>query len=348
MDSHFQPSAERAAAVNQSMAQSLRHSLYHQLQALQALPAASTGGLAGAANLTEPLPADYLAWFDLLAAHSAQGVPHGLSAVEAIRRANATLARLTLPSGTTQPSALATCRITTLAPPHYVNDDIAALLRWWDTEPDNAMDLQAVTPDERDAAIPLIQRALHTLRQSAPALADEWRALVCEVVLAQPGNQHRLSFNGVSSFAAWGAIGINLPAHTHWTHFLKTLVHEAGHLMLFGIAREQALVTNDPADRQASPLRFDPRPMDGIFHAAYVSAREALAFDACLNWMESPEGLKDDDATTQLENQLEDSVLAFWECCEPLQHYGQLTQLGQAVLCDCQKYMKEAFEVRTD
>lgn len=347
MATHFQPSPERAAAVNLAMAQSLRHSLFQQLQALQALPATLTNGLPSEHHLSEPLPLDYLAWFNLLSIQSGQTAPQHLSPAQVTHRAADALLRITTAVAVT-PAAAPSHRIITLAPPYYRADDLASLLHWWDTEPDNAMDLQAVTAAEITAAEPLIAHALHTLQQAAPDLFHEWQTLIREVVLAKPGNQHRLNFNGVSSFAAWGAIGVNLPAHTHWAHFLKTLVHEAGHLMLFGIARTQPLLTNDPTERRSSPLRFDPRPMDGIFHAAYVSAREAYAFDACLNWLETTPGQSDPDAATQLENQLEHSVLAFWDCCDQLQQHAHLTELGHAVLRDCQQYMSAAFEVQAD
>ena len=49
--------------------------------------------------------------------------------------------------------------------------------------------------------------------------------------------------------------------------------HETAHALLFGMTLGADLTTNDPAGRYASPLRRDPRPIEGIVHATYVLAR---------------------------------------------------------------------------
>ena len=50
-------------------------------------------------------------------------------------------------------------------------------------------------------------------------------------------------------------------------------MHESGHSLLFGVNAGAPLVENDARERYPSPLREDPRPMDGIVHASYVLAR---------------------------------------------------------------------------
>jgi HEXXH motif-containing protein len=42
---------------------------------------------------------------------------------------------------------------------------------------------------------------------------------------------------------------------------------------LFALSADGPLVENDDKARYCSPLRADPRPMDGIVYAAYVTAR---------------------------------------------------------------------------
>ena len=68
-----------------------------------------------------------------------------------------------------------------------------------------------------------------------------------------------------------------------WWQYIPRLIHEYSHNLLFGIARNEPLVFNDPEERDESPLRQDLRPMDGIYHALFVSAREALAMRAILS-----------------------------------------------------------------
>ncbi len=54
---------------------------------------------------------------------------------------------------------------------------------------------------------------------------------------------------------------------------MAALLHETAHQLLFGLSLDQPVVENDVEERYASPLRPDPRPMDGIFHATFVCAR---------------------------------------------------------------------------
>src|SRR5690606_17433047 len=119
-------------------------------------------------------------------------------------------------------------------------------------------------------------------RMAAPALHAEVEIIVRDIVLAKPDGSNLIDYGGASSFGLWGAITINVETHCDWTQFYRQIVHETGHNLLFAIARGEPLVKADPSLRRPSPLRDDLRPLDGIFHAAYVSAREALAFEALL------------------------------------------------------------------
>jgi HEXXH motif-containing protein len=53
----------------------------------------------------------------------------------------------------------------------------------------------------------------------------------------------------------------------------QALAHESGHNLLFGFCSSGPLVDNPDEELFSSPLRKDPRPMDGVFHATYVIAR---------------------------------------------------------------------------
>lgn len=60
---------------------------------------------------------------------------------------------------------------------------------------------------------------------------------------------------------------------------VESLTHETAHALLFGFTLGENLTLNDPAERYASPLRRDPRPMEGIVHATFVLARMIHALD---------------------------------------------------------------------
>ena len=311
MDLYFLPSASRAKDLRRSMDASLLGSVLGQLQA----PVAPTIGSVRAK------PTDYAAYFDA---------------------AQARLSPDNLPDWPTP-------RVVTLSAPFFTATEIASLCRWWDTEPLNALCLEPIDADALARAQTHVHQALSQLALCAPEMHAEVCTIVTDIVMAQAGASRRMVFGGISSFAAWGAICLNQPVHTHWTEYFKQLVHETAHLLLFAIAREQPLVINAASERHASALRDDDRPIDGIFHAAFVSAREAYALDAWLNWQATrpPESASTDDLA-RVEQALACSVLAYWDCCEQLDAHAQLSELGNQVLSQTRAYMQDAFEVRVN
>lgn len=342
----FMPSRQRATELRLSMASALLASLERQLTVLGHESAALANvAAAGAVQPAAAAPAHFTAYFDLLALAQGPEAWAGAQPEAALARGRAGWASLSQAGLPGLAGVAPELRVVTLGEPYFAAAEQQALLRWWDTEPDNAMDLQAVSPADLAQGRVLVAQALQVLQGAAPELFAELSVVLQEVVLARAGAQCRLNFNGVSSFAAWGAIGINLAAHTAWPQVYKTLVHECGHLVLFALAQEQPLVLNPPEQRLGSPLREDLRPLDGIYHAAFVSAREALALEACLQWHET-QGLAQGQDTALLTALLEDSVLAFWDCCAQLQQHGRLAPLGSRILHDAQAYMREAFEVQ--
>jgi HEXXH motif-containing protein len=103
------------------------------------------------------------------------------------------------------------------------------------------------------------------------ALAAEIRALIVLVIGSAPLTP-ALSFGGVTSLTLWGAVTLNSEIHPTPLEIADRLVHEGAHTLLFGYATDERLVRNPDSERFASPLRPDPRPMDGVFHATFVCA----------------------------------------------------------------------------
>ncbi|MBL6431916.1 MAG: hypothetical protein HPM95_15385 [Alphaproteobacteria bacterium] len=54
-------------------------------------------------------------------------------------------------------------------------------------------------------------------------------------------------------------------------------MHEAAHGTLFAMSPVEFYVFNPENERYSSPLRLDPRPLDGIYHATFVLARMHIA-----------------------------------------------------------------------
>lgn len=331
------------------MGASLRQSLEALLRPPSGAPTcgASVGAEVPRTNRLWPRPSDFCAYFDLLGQQRgpAERAEHDARSPVAWRAAEVLAAAPPFDGCGGGTLGAAWPRIATLASDHYEPWARDALARWWDTDPDNALSLVPVGAEEFADGERQATCALRAVEASAGNLFVELTTVTCEIVLAKPGVGHRMSFGGVSSFAAWGAICINQQAHHHWVDYLRTIVHESAHLLLFGMTRETPLVLNELAERRRSPLRGDgPRPVDGIFHAAFVSAREAYALDACLAWLEASNPA-DYKAQDQLERALADSVCAFWDCCGQLDQFARLSKTGHDILEDTRAYMARSFEV---
>ena len=151
-----------------------------------------------------------------------------------------------------------------------------------DDDPDRPY---AITPMVREynEAHSRVSSALSLLDEGVPELAREIRGLVREIVLVTDGEVQPLSrsFDGASTFYLWGAVLLNVGDATR-LDLAQSIAHEAAHLLLFGLMMGQPLTENDLEERFTSPLRQDPRPMEGVVHAAYVLARMSYALERLL------------------------------------------------------------------
>jgi HEXXH motif-containing protein len=126
----------------------------------------------------------------------------------------------------------------------------------------------------------LVTEGLAMLQAATPELHGEITGLLSEMLFAQAPAGAAMEFDGASHYQFWGLLLLN-PSHHHTPLAIaEVLAHEAGHSLLFGLTIDEPLVHNDDDELFVSPLRPDPRPMDGIYHSAFVSARMAWAMEA--------------------------------------------------------------------
>lgn len=237
-------------------------------------------------------------------------------------------------------------RISNFTSDWYTAVQLDQMSRWWDAEPANRMALTAASESEFGRTGNAIDIAMAYLAKAAPEILGELQIVIRDIVLAKPDGSNLMNYSGATSFGLWGAITVNAETQREWIQLYRQLVHELGHNQLFAIARDVPLVKADPSIRRPSPIRADPRPLDGIFHAAFVSAREALALEALLAWHERGGKLPGDDAEI-IADTLELSVLAFWQCLDTLRAEKELgpTEFGEAILADCEAYMTTNFSL---
>jgi HEXXH motif-containing protein len=207
-----------------------------------------------------------------------------------------------------------------------------------DTEPALPLEIFPPPPEVAARCRRRIEAAQALIEAGNPALAAEIGALVREIVLAVgPSGKGALSFDGASSFMLWGAIVLNAAGHTTTLEMVQALAHESGHNLLFGLATDGPLVTNDDEERFASPLRQDPRPIDGIFHATFVTARMHQAVARLLEAEVLAEG-----ELAEARRALAANAALFAQGLATLDRHARLTPMGSAALAGARAYMERA------
>lgn len=338
--SHLLPSAARGETFRRTMDASLLQSSLTLLEEFRpgfrqiALPDDKAWRDAGAL--------DYGAYFDLALLEPSKSQDTDTLRAEAADYLVSRLSRL----NETMPERTAPCEsgisVTTISDAFYSPVQVDRLIRWWDLKLENSLGLCPVSDEEFSQARESVASALGWLERCDPELHGELTAIIREIVVARPDLERRSAFGAASSFALWGSMVIDCTFNDSWPRMYRTIAHETAHNLLFAIARNEPLVRNDPDERYPSPLREDLRPVDGIFHGAFVSARESLVQERLLCWHEETGALSAADEALVLEL-LEISVANFWACMDALQGVASLTELGSAVLTDCEEFMRENF-----
>lgn len=173
----------------------------------------------------------------------------------------------------------------------------------------------------------LLAEGMDLLRRGFPDLHAEINAIVSTLLFAQAPEGATTEFDGASHYQFWGLVLLNPVHHRTPLAVAEALAHEVGHALLFGLTVDEPLVLNPDDELHPSPLRKDPRPMDGIYHAAFVSARMALAMET----------LADSDALTAPEQILARAAAAadrdnFAKGAATIAAHGRLSATGAAIL----------------
>lgn len=80
---------------------------------------------------------------------------------------------------------------------------------------------------------------------------------------------------GMTDVRVFGAVFIRTtpPAQNPLAYFTEHLIHETSHLHLNALMAYDPIIANPPEELYPAPIRLDPRPMYGVFHATYVLSR---------------------------------------------------------------------------
>jgi hypothetical protein len=217
---------------------------------------------------------------------------------------------------------------------HLGQGNGARYKQWADKDRENPLSLIPLTFDEYRKIAATTHDAFALMETGAPEVSGEICSLLSQVVFATGGIGDKLVFQGISSFYLWGTVFLNAEVHRTVLEVVQTLAHESSHMHLFAAALDSPLVQNPDDDRYHSPLRLDPRPMDGIYHATYVSARMHYV----LSRLHSS-GALSPALVEEASEELAGHVRAFREGYEVISAHGKLTEIGWGLLLRSHAYM---------
>ena len=258
---HFPPDPARALALDLRMRQQLAQSLAHIGQSLEnsgrSLPGALTTRieLLGRAGLASP--SMFGLYYEATSTLLGNDVGPGLAMLDELAGEPLLEDR--------------TLRILTFD--QMPRNQQARYRRLMDTDPETPFSIVAPPPGLGAASVGAFAAALNRLRAAVPETVDEFEAIIREVILVSGDPAIGYDFAGGCCYMLWGALFINAGAHKSDVELMEAIAHESAHSLLFGFTVDEPLVLDAGTQRFASPLRDDLRPMDGIYHATFVSAR---------------------------------------------------------------------------
>jgi hypothetical protein len=216
-------------------------------------------------------------------------------------------------------------------------EESARYVRLVATDPEISFNLVPPPAAAALSARERIRQALELLDAADPELAGETRTLIREIILcAGDSRDAAFSFDGASNPLLWGAIVINAGREGDEVAMAQMLVHESAHNLLFGLCPDEPLLTNDREARYASPLRKDLRPLEGIYHATFVTAR---MHRASRHLAES--GLLSAGQRKLAEASAAANERSFAAGLETLDKNADLTAPGRAILESARGYMRK-------
>jgi hypothetical protein len=207
--------------------------------------------------------------------------------------------------------------------------------RFLNTDPSIEFEIFPPSAEAAESCRAQIRDALALLDAGDPELASEIRALLRQIVLASGSKDPKAyTFDGASSFMLWGAIIINADRRDGAIGMTQMLAHESAHNLLFGFSADEPLVENSLDELFSSPLRKDPRPMDGIYHATFVTARMYRVVHRLI-----ASGILDAESKAKAQKDLADNARLFKQGIETVQRHAKLSLLGESVMRGAAEYM---------
>jgi hypothetical protein len=207
-------------------------------------------------------------------------------------------------------------------------------LTYLNVDPTTQINFKTLSASKFDNIRRIANDAFAVFARVAPELGAEIRSLITEIVFVSGAPNASLRFYGATSFFCWGAMFLNADAYRGLVKMIDGLSHESAHAYLFALSLGDSFVDNLDDELHPSPLRPDPRPLDGTFHATYVSARMHYALSHVIEG-----GAFSESEENEARTALAASCAAFSDGFKTLSDYASLTALGRRVMEAAGSYM---------
>ena len=210
---------------------------------------------------------------------------------------------------------------------------LAVLSADYDSTYSRRFDASAPTWTETTSMCSITDSVLQKLELIDPATYGEIQALISDIVFIQ--SEH---INAGTCFKAFGMLYLTvLREGQEWTTYLENIVHEAAHHYLFAVWTIDRIIERDGNKFYPSPLRTEPRPMSGIYHAMFVLARTIRVLNIFRSIPEyAPDVQRMSTGYNQSKNSasLEEKFLAAYKT---VRENSILTPIGEKLLEGCRE-----------
>ncbi|PJO43415.1 aKG-HExxH-type peptide beta-hydroxylase [Lysinibacillus xylanilyticus] len=185
-----------------------------------------------------------------------------------------------------------------------------------------------------------INRANELLKIVWPEAYEQINRLVTNIYMVY--DESNSNFYSTTAPYWFGGVFIKKDQEWNAINYLDTLLHESGHLSLM-IKQSYVRMLNNLNDKAKSPLREDPRWLNGILHAAFALWRICEGLKRIL---EQPTLINSLEKKTAL-NLLKRYFMDLGEAIETLNNNGDFTEYGKVFFSQIiESYSKMKEEIK--
>ncbi|MEP7731503.1 aKG-HExxH-type peptide beta-hydroxylase [Marinomonas primoryensis] len=160
-----------------------------------------------------------------------------------------------------------------------------------------------------------IKKSIFLIEEVFPEMMDEINNLLSNIRVFS-GKRAM----GITDVRMFGCMYIRVPREgvDPVLYYCEHLVHEVSHMYLNSAMSMDPILLNDASQTYSSPIRPDPRPMLGVFHATFVTSRIVQLFH------KMAEKYREEDILLYLHQQFEELILGINE----VEKFAILTDSG--------------------